>query len=141
MQQSLSWRPKALEKELRRLHTADKLIQFMKNAFDRLFERHIIPQHRDCSLVVNAQASIGWMHLLRGFWSTEWLDAHQSLVLASPVRDPTEQATRIKTNGLPMLLALSRAKRISFGSFETMSVMGPLRPSEKPDFELPWNAN
>jgi hypothetical protein len=36
------------------------------------------------------------MLIFQGFWSTKWLDAHQSLVLTSPIRDPKVQETRMK---------------------------------------------
>jgi hypothetical protein len=95
----LAWRQQfisALDKELQHLHTGATMITFMKTVFDRLFEGHIIPQHTAFRDIVETQASIGWMPLFRGYWSSSWLRAHQHLVLTSPVLNIANQKSRYK---------------------------------------------
>jgi hypothetical protein len=72
------------------------LITFLKTVFERLFDGRIIPQNNEFSAIMQTQASIGWMPLFRGYWSTEWLVAHQTLVRTSPVLNAADQKSRTK---------------------------------------------
>jgi hypothetical protein len=68
----------------------------LKTVFDHLFEGRIIPHHNDFLAIVETQASIGWMPLFRGYWSTKWLRAHQNLVLTTLVLNVEDQKSRHK---------------------------------------------
>jgi hypothetical protein len=95
----IAWRQqfiRALDKELHRLHTATSMITFITTVFDRLFDGRIIPQNAEFADILITQASIGWMPLFRGYWSTEWLVSHQHLVLTSPVLNVAHQKSRCK---------------------------------------------
>jgi hypothetical protein len=43
-----------------------------------------------------SQASIGWIAIFRGYWSSEWLVAHQALVVSAPVLNEAKQKERYK---------------------------------------------
>jgi hypothetical protein len=61
---------RALDKELCRLLTATSMTTFIKTMFDCLFDGHIIPQNTEFANIMKTPASIGWMPLFRGYWST-----------------------------------------------------------------------
>jgi hypothetical protein len=90
----LPWRKqffKSLEKELRHLQTSAPLILFLVSVFNSLLEGIPVPSTERFAEIVACQASIGWMVLFRGYWSLEWLVAHQNLVLTSPVLNEAKQ--------------------------------------------------
>jgi hypothetical protein len=95
----LAWRKQfltSLEKELRRLQTSAPLILFLVSVFHSLLEGIPVPPTERFAAIVDNQASIGWMALFRGYWSSEWLVAHQNLVLTSPVLNEAKQKERYK---------------------------------------------
>jgi hypothetical protein len=87
---------RALDKELCRLHIASSMTTFITTVFDRLFDGRIIPQNNEFADIMQTQATIGWMPIFRGYWSTEWLVAHHNLLLASPVLNAADQQSRYK---------------------------------------------
>jgi hypothetical protein len=107
---------RALDKELSHLHIATSMTTFIKTVFDCLLNGLIIPQNNEFADIMKTQASIGWMPIFRGYWSTEWLVAHQNLVLTSPVLNAADQQSRYKHQDqcLEKWQALSCDKFISY---------------------------
>jgi hypothetical protein len=95
----LAWRKQfitSLEKELRCLQTEAPLSHFLSTVFTSLLEGQPVPPMAGFEAISASQALIGWMAILRGYWSSEWLVAHQALVLSSPVLNEAKQKERYK---------------------------------------------
>jgi hypothetical protein len=95
----LAWRQTfitSLETELRRLQTSAPLILFLVSVFQSLLARNPIPPSAGFGDIFESQASIGWMAIFRGYWSSEWFVAHHHLVLTLPVLNTAKQKERYK---------------------------------------------
>jgi hypothetical protein len=96
----VEWRTKfqaAFSKELTRLLTDPPLQAYILETSSRLFAGRIIASTGPFQAVARSQLKIGWIGLFRGFWSSEWQEAHLRSVNGAPLWSPTDQAKRQKT--------------------------------------------
>jgi hypothetical protein len=95
----IQWRQQclvSLERELSHLYTSPTMITFLKESVDGLLDGKIILCTGTFQAIAVSQNRIGWMSIVRGFWSHEWLVAHIAHVRSVPLRDPKAQETRNK---------------------------------------------
>ena len=94
----IEWRLKlisTLRRQLAQLNTAENLQELILNCIDSAIDGRAIPTGGPFHKALESQETIGWLGMIRGYWSQEWQKAFERTYI-----DPIEESRKQKNKRL-----------------------------------------